>query len=384
MMEYKTHKKSKISCFLFLLVFILASKGCAPRLQQQEFITIGALLPLTGESSDEGLRALNGLHLAKEEINASGGVLGKMLDIIVLNDRGDREYIIEQYNRLLEKGVSAIIGSSYSGPTLALAMTSVKDGMPIITPTASNPIITEGRPNVFRTIFIDDYQAEAMANFAYNYLGARRAVVLANQNFASYIRTARVFAQTFTALGGYIMAYEYFSSEDDFPYLLAKHAHDPPDVIFCPEDFIPAARLINTAHELGLRYTRLLGSDAWDGVLAYVFESEAMERAYYSAPFMFDDQSEEVARFVRNYFDRFAQMPLTGSATAYICVYIIADAIERAGNTNREDIVSAMKSTNLDTIIGRMYFDHNNNPRTNVYVIQIKGGEYSTYAKLSL
>jgi ABC-type branched-subunit amino acid transport system substrate-binding protein len=76
--------------FCFLILAILVS-GCAPKTQQQGYITIGALLPLTGESSDEGLRALNGLQLARKEINKSGGVLGKKLDIIVLNDRGDEE-----------------------------------------------------------------------------------------------------------------------------------------------------------------------------------------------------------------------------------------------------------------------------------------------------
>ena len=151
---------------LLALICILLIAGCSPRPQRQEYILIGALLPLTGDSSDDGLRALNGIHLAKEEINAKGGILGKMLDIIVLNDRGDGEFIVEQYNRLIEKGVAAIIGSSYSGPTITLAAVAERDGIPVISPTASNPAVTLGRSNVFRAIFIDDYQAELMGYFA--------------------------------------------------------------------------------------------------------------------------------------------------------------------------------------------------------------------------
>jgi branched-chain amino acid transport system substrate-binding protein len=117
--------KLKIFCLLFLTVLM---SGCTKKAEQQGYITIGALLPLTGESSDEGLRALNGLQLARKEINKSGGILGKTLDIIVLNDRGDEEYIVRQYNALKERGVAAIIGSSYSSVTMALARAAEKDG----------------------------------------------------------------------------------------------------------------------------------------------------------------------------------------------------------------------------------------------------------------
>jgi branched-chain amino acid transport system substrate-binding protein len=371
----------KTFCFLFLTVLI---SGCTQKVEQRGYITIGALLPLTGDSSDEGLRALNGLQLAKEEINKSGGVLGKRLDVIVLNDRGDEEYVVQQYNDLKERGVAAIIGSSYSNVTMALARAAEKDGMPVISPTATNSDITKGRPNVFRAIFIDDYQAEAMAYFAYHSLGARTAVVLKNTDENSYGHITEPFAKSFIAAGGQIVAVELYAPTDDFSRVLGKYAASPPDVVYCPENYIPAAYLVNAAYETGFHNTHLLGTDAWDGLLTYVHQPEAMENAYYSAPFCFDDKDEFVAQFVRNYFNSFSQMPLTGSATAYTCVYILAEAIKKAGNTESNDIISAIKSNELDMITGRIKFDENNNPRQNVYIIQIKGGIYATYEKMSL
>jgi branched-chain amino acid transport system substrate-binding protein len=284
----------------------------------------------------------------------------------------------------MEMGVAAIIGSSYSGPTLVLARASEQDGIPIISPTASNPAVTIGRSNVFRAIFIDDYQAMAMAYFAYNSLNARTAVVFINRYYDSYIQAARVFADSFSAHGGDIISMEYFSSEDDFPYLLGKFADNPPDVIFCPEDFIPASILVNSAHEMGFTNTYLLGSDAWDGLLAYVYNPEAMERAYYSAPFSFDDETPEIVHFVRNFFNSFSQMPLTGSANAYNSVHILAEAIAIAGSTDRDAIVYAMRTNEFELMTGLIYFDENNNPHSNVYVIQIKGGVYSTRTKIYL
>ena len=371
-------------CLSLLAVLTLAVNGCTSKPGQQEYITIGALLPLTGESSDEGLRALNGLQLAKTEINEAGGVLGKKLDVIVLNDRGDEEYIVQQYNVLKEKGVAAIIGSSYSRVTTALAKAAEKDGMPVISPTASNPEVTRGRKNVFRAIFIDDYQAEVMAYFAHKSLNAKTAVVLSRQDSGTYTRTAEVFTESFRNRGGLLLAVEPYLSENDFEAVLDKYAANPPDVIFCPEDYIQAAHLVNTAYKAGFSGTYLLGSDAWDGLLTYVFQPEAMKNVYYSAPFSFDDQDEEVTRFVRNFFRSFSQMPLSGSATAYTCVYILAEAIKKAGNTKADDIISAVRANELDLITGHIKFDENNNPRTSVYIIKIEGGEYSTYEKLSL
>ena len=377
-------KSAQAVCFLFFAAALFAVSGCAPKLKQQEYITIGALLPLTGEDSDEGLRAFNGLQLAKEEINESGGLLGKPLDIIVLNDRGDEEYVVQQYNALMEKGVIAIIGSSYSSVTLELAKAAEKDGIPIISPTASNPEVTKGRRNVFRAIFIDDYQAEAMAHFARNSLNAKTAIVMYGDSYYGFKQMTEIFSKAFTDRGGQILAAEPYSTGDNFAKVLRKHAAAPPDVIFCPEDYDLAAALVNAVYEEGFHNTSVLGTDAWDGLLSYVINPDAMNGVYYSSPFSFDDADPLVTHFVKTYLDNFSQMPLAGSATAYTCVHILANAIEKAGSTNREAVISAVKSNELDLITGRIKFDENNNPHTNVYIIQIKGGVYSTYEKLSL
>jgi len=366
----------------YILLMAMIMSGCTPKAEPQDYITIGALLPLTGEDSDEGLRAFNGLILAKNNINKSGGVLGKKLDIIILNDRGDEEYVVQQYKSLKERGVVAIIGSSYSGVTMALARAAEEDGIPIISPTASNPEVTHGRKNVFRAIFIDDYQAEVMAYFAYNSLKARTALVFLSENSRSYKRASEVFDASFKAYGGNVIAVESYYTDSDVANIINKYSANPPDVVFYPEDYIPAANLVNVACDYGFKSTYILGSDAWDGLLTYVYNQDAMKHVFYSAPFSFDDKDEEVMQFVRNYFVTFSQMPLSGSATAYTCVYILTEAIEKAGNVNKDDIVYAMKNSQFDTITGHIKFDENNNPRTNVYVIQIAGGEYSTYEKI--
>jgi branched-chain amino acid transport system substrate-binding protein len=223
-----------------------------------------------------------------------------------------------------------------------------------------------------------------MAYFACYSLDAKTAIILKNEATDRFLRLDEVFNQSFKGYGGRITAVEPYFSTDDFAGILSKYASNPPDVIFCPEDYVPAAKLANAAHEARLVNTSILGSDAWDGLLAYVYNTEAMKNVYYPAPFSFDDQEPNVVQFVRKYFDAFSQMPLSGSACAYTSVYIFSEAVKKAGSAGKDAVISAIKENELYSITGHIRFDQDNNPHTNVYIIQIQGGEYSTYEKLSL
>jgi branched-chain amino acid transport system substrate-binding protein len=148
---------------------------------------------------------------------------------------------------------------------------------------------------------------------------------------------------------------------------------------------MPAAGfIINSAYNLGYRETAFLGTDSWDGILSYIQYPEARQSVYYSSSFSSDDNDPAVNEFIKDYFMNFSQMPLTSAATAHTVVHILAEAIENAGNTNSADIVAAMRAGEFDTVTGMITFDENNNPRTYVYVIEIKHGIYSMREKLSI
>jgi branched-chain amino acid transport system substrate-binding protein len=356
--------------------------GCADTAETVETITIGALLPLTGDTADEGIRAFNGLQLAKTEINNNGGIMGKKLDIIVMNDRGDSVEVVRKYRELRDAGVAGIIGSSFSNVTTALAMVAQRDGIPLITPTATDPMVTKRRSNVFRAIYTDDLQAEAMAYFAYHSLGAKTALILQNTSHDDIGRMVTVFTNAFVQHGGEVTATEQFVTTEQFGGILSRYVDNPPDVIFFPEDFISGARVVNMVHYMGLRNTRVLGTDAWDGILAYIINPGAMRRVYYPAAFSFDDPDPATAQFTRNYIQMFSQIPLSGSAAAYNSVLILTEAIEIAGSTNAEDIIAALSENEFNTVTGTISFDEDNNALANVYIIEISDGVYSMSEKV--
>jgi len=374
----------RIGIFCLLLISLFAScRRTAPDAERQEYITIGALFPLTGEFCDEGIRALNGLFLARKDINENGGILGKQLDIITLDDKGDPEYVVQQYNVLKERGVAAIVGSSFSNVTLELAKAAAKDGMPVISPTASDPEVTKGRRNVFRVIFLDDYQPIILASFACKTLDAKTALIISGD--VRYERMAGIFADAFKSRGGKIMAVEHYSSPDDFDAILKRYKANPPDVIFCPTDYMVAAKLGDAAHRNRLDKTDLLGTDAWDGILTFVHDRDFLDRIYYTAPFAFDENTPKVTRFSQAYFDNFSYTPITPSALAYSSVQILASSIQNAGNTNAKDIITEMRTNVHDILTGQLQYDFNNNPMnpgTYVYIMQTKDGYYSSVERI--
>jgi branched-chain amino acid transport system substrate-binding protein len=325
------------------------------------------------------------LQLAKKEINENGGVLGKPLDVIVLNDRGDTGYVVEQYRALREKGAIAIVGSVFSDVTLALAKAAEKDGIPIISPTASNPEVTKGRKNVFRVMFLDNQQAEALAAFSRNKLGARTALVISGDK--RYEVLSDIFENTFRAKGGQIIARERYSCPSDFDSILKKYKKNQPDVIFSPTDYIVAAKLAEAAHRAELDRTKLVGTDAWDGILAFLHEPSIMDRVYYASPFAYDDNVQMITQFSQKYFDLFSFMPLSTSALSYSALQVLVQGIEKAQSTDSEAIAAAMRANVIDIITGQIAYDKDNNsssPHSNVYIMRFKDDYYSSFEKIQL
>ncbi|MCL2218854.1 MAG: ABC transporter substrate-binding protein [Chitinispirillia bacterium] len=353
--------------------------------KQDEYITIGAIFPLTGHYCDEGVRALNGIKQARQEINDAGGVLGKKIDIIVLDDKGDKQRVVEQYNVLKEMGVVAIIGSLFSNVTLPLAEAAAADGMPVISPTASNPEVTKGRKNVFRLIFLDDDQSRIVAGFAHKTLGAKTALIIAGDE--RFEGMHKVFEEAFKAAGGQVIGKERFTARRDFGAILNKYGRNHPDVIFCATDYTIAAELAEAVNDAGFDGVKLLGTDAWDGILTFAHRLEAMERVYYASPFAFDEIHPAVARFSQRYFDNFSYTPISTAAQSYSAVQILVKAIESAGSTKAEDIIEVMRTGVFDVIAGHMSFDENNNPCSldaSVYIMEIKGGYYRSVEKIRI
>ena len=364
---------------LGMSLLLTACGGAKETVKEADVVKLGATAPLTGPVAIYGITATNGSKLAMDEINKNGGVLGKQVEFIVLDSKGDSTEAITAYNRLVDEGIVGFIGDAPSKPTLAIAEVAAQDNMPMITPTGTQFNITEAGPNVFRTCFTDPYQGVVLANFAKNNLKAETVAIVVNNSSDYSDGVAKAFVEQAEKLGLKVVAKEGYSDGDkDFRAQLTKILPTNPDVLVIPDYYEQVALITTQAREVGLKST-FVGPDGWDGVAKTLDSSAyaAVENAYFTNHFSLQDQSEKVQNFVKAYREVYNEDPSSFAALSYDAAYMMKAAIEKAGTTDKQAVVDALKNLDYNGVTGHLTFDEKNNPVKAVTVLKIVNGEYT-------
>lgn len=372
----------KFTLMLLGLSFLITACGGekeATTTKESETIKIGSTAPLTGPVAIYGVTSINGAKLAMEEINKNGGVLGKQIEYIVLDSKGDSTEAITAYNRLVDEGIVAYLGEITSKPTLAIAEVAAQDNMPMITPTGTQFNITEAGPNVFRVCFTDPYQGVVLANLAKKNLNAKTVALLVNNSSDYSDGVAEAFVKEAEKLGLQVVAKEgYAEGDKDFRAQLTKVAATNPDVLLVPDYYEQAALISTQAREVGVKAT-FIGPDGWDGVAKALDSSSygAIENSYFTNHYSVEDQNEKVQNFLKAYREKYNEEPSAFSALAYDTAYLMKDAIEKAGSTDKDAIIKAIKESDFAGVTGHLKFDEKNNPVKAVTVLKIVNGNYT-------
>lgn len=341
-------------------------------------IKIGAMGPLTGSLAIYGVTATNGTKLAIDEINKNGGILGKQIELNLLDEKGDTTEAVTAYNKLVDWGMVALIGDITSKPSMAVAELAATDQIPMITPTGTQFDITAAGPNIFRVCFTDPYQGEVLATLASDKLKAKTAAVFVNNSSDYSDGVAKAFIQKAEEKGIQIVAKEGYSDGDkDFKAQLTKLIPLNPDVIVVPDYYEPDALIASQAREIGLK-SQFIGPDGWDGVVKAVDVSShnVLEGALFTNHYSVDDSSEKVQNFVKAYKETYKEDPSAFSALSYDAVYMLKDAMEAAGSTDKEAVTKALREISFDGVTGKLTFDENNNPVKAVTIMKVTNGEY--------
>lgn len=366
-------------CGLSMLLVACGEQKTEQKLTTEaETIKIGAMGPLTGPVAIYGISATNGTKLAIEEINANGGVLGKQLELNLLDEKGDTTEAVNAYNKLLDWGMVALVGDITSKPSVAVAELAAQDGLPMITPTGTQLNITEAGSNVFRVAFTDPYQGEVMAKFAKENLEANTVAIMVNNSSDYSDGVAKAFVDEATKQGLQVVAKEGYSDGDkDFRSQLTKISSANPDILFVPDYYEQDSLIAIQAREIGLKST-ILGPDGWDGVIKTVDKSSysAIEGVYFANHYSVKDTAEKVQDFINNYKAKFNDEPSAFSALSYDTVYLIKEAMEKAGTTEKEALIKAIKEAKFDGVTGGLTFDEKNNPVKGITIIKIVNGDY--------
>ena len=359
-----------------------------------ETIKIGLLAPLTGEVAEYGVAVANGVRLYVEEYNAAGGMNGKQIVLVEYDEEGDSAKAVTGYNSLVDQGVAAIIGDVTTGPTVAVVVESQQDNMPMITASATAAAVTVDPDsgavyeNMFRSCFIDPFQGEKMATFAYEELGAKTAAILYNTGIDYSVGLTEAFEAKAAELGLEVVAVEsYADGAVDFTSQLTNIAAKAPDVLFVPDYYSVIALIATQADAAGVTAT-MLGADGWDTVLQVVEDASLLEGAYYCAGYSKNDTTEAVQSFIAAYEAKYESTPNMFAAQAYDAAAILFAALEQVDESltvgsdeYKEAVIAALNATDMEYVTGHVTYDELNNPEKSAAIIQIKDGAESFWGK---
>lgn len=368
----------KLLAVLLVLSAVFALSACSG----SDTVKFGVIGPLTGDYAVYGTAVENGAKLAAMEINEDGGVLGKELEILAEDSEGDPSKGTNAYNKLVGDGIDALIGGTFSGVTLAIKELTAEDGMPVLSPTATNPDVTLDADNVFRACYTDSYQGEVAAVFAAEDLEATNVAVMYNQDDAYSDGLATAFMAKFDDLGLDYDEYAFGKDDADYSSYVTSIAAGSYDAVFLPAYVAEVGAILVEADSQGLDIP-FIGGDGWDGIEAD-YGTEATG-SYFANHYSKDDESQVVQDFVANYTAEFGEAPNALAALAYDAVYTMAAAVEAAGSTTAADVVAALAATDLtDLVAGAISFDENGDPLKAVTMIEIVDGEQAFYSKVSV
>lgn len=352
---------------------------------ESDVIKIGAVVPVTGDVPALGESAKNGYQLAVDTINASGGILGKQVQIIFEDDENQPSKAPTVAQKLINQDkVVGIVGATNSKCSIPMGPICTQNKIPMVSPTSTNTrVTTEGGEFVYRACFIDPFQGGALASFAKTDLGANNVAVLFN-NADDYSKgLAEAFSESFEALGGSIVASEsYGAGESDFNAQLTNIKDANPDVLVMTDFYSTVGLIAKQARALGIEAT-FLGGDGWDSTDLVAIGGEAIEGAYYSVFYTSDDTSEAVTKFKESYSAAFNGKDPDGyAALSYDAAMILMDAISRAGSTDGVAIKDALATTDLDCVSGHVTYDENRNPIKPATIVTIKDGAAKFYTSV--
>jgi branched-chain amino acid transport system substrate-binding protein len=352
-------KKRSLLSLLLMLVLVLSAFAPA---MAEEVIKIGGIGVLSGDYALYGLAVKEGVDLYVKQANEAGGVNGKKVEVVWEDTQGEAANAISAYYKVTEQdGVVAIIGGVLSGESKALAEVSAEDGVPQISPSATAYDVTTGRPNVFRTCFLDPFQAKAVAQFMANE-GIKKVAVLYDNATEYSAGLYESFKERCAELGVEIVAAESAAYGDkDYKTQLTTVQNAAPEAVFLPYYGADAAMILAQAKELGLD-VKFYGADGISDIVDYVADKSLLTNLVYTDHFSTGAQSEISKKFVEDFQAEYGKMPtISFSATGYDAAVVLLSAIEKAG-TQKEDIVEAIKATNLTAVSGNITFDDHNDP----------------------
>ncbi|MCR4790299.1 MAG: ABC transporter substrate-binding protein [Treponemataceae bacterium] len=370
------NKTFKLVLASFAMLSVLFVTGCK---KESDTIKIGGVAPLSGAVAVYGVECKNGIDLAVEEINAAGGINGKMLEFVCEDDEGDSAKSVSAYKKLVTQDkTKLIIGSLTSGCTISITAQAQANKVVQIAPAATAVTVTEAGDYIFRACYTDPFQGRVSGKFAADNLKAKKAAILYDIGNDYSVGLMENFVSEFERLGGTVVAKESYNTGDkDFNAQLTKIKNQNPQVVYLPDYYSTVALIAKQLRAQGIN-TPIVGADGWDGLTENA--GDEVLNGYYSNHYTDDSDSPSVQKFVKNFQKKYGKRPNSFAALGYDSMYMLKDAIVKAGTTDSTAVRDALKATDGDYVTGHLTFDENRNPVKSAVMVELvkKDGKLAT------
>ena len=349
-----------------------ASTAASGAAASGDTIKVGVMGPLSGNVSVYGQAVVNGATLYLKQVNANGGINGKQIEILTEDEQGDATQAVNCFTKMVDEGMTALIGDVTTTPTLAVVAESADYNMPMVTASATAEAVTYDaetdtvNANVFRATFTDPFQGIKMADYAYQKLGYTKAAVIFKKGADYNEGLAENFVTEFESLGGTVVDQESYSEGDvDFKTQLTSIMGKGPETVFCPNYYQEVGQILSQAESVGLTVP-FLGGDGWDGLEGYATDAQ-LKDAYFCANYAKgsnpDFENAYKAEYGEEYPNGFAPL---GYDAAMTVVYGIKAAeeqgLEAGSDEYKQAVIDAIAGGTIEGITGTFTFDEHHNP----------------------
>ena len=331
-------------------------------------IKIGVFEPLSGDSASGGKKELLGMQYANSEtptIDLNGETY--TIELVTSDNGSSSDKAPSAASDLVAKGVSLVLGTYGSSAAMAGGPKFGEAGIAAIGVTCTNPNVTAGNDYYFRICFLDNFQADVLANFAMDKFDAQVAYCLGETGNEYDQGLIAFFEQVFTAAGGTVIKDSFPTNNSDFSSYLNKAKSEGADVIFTPVSIAYATQIVSQAAKLGIDIP-FLGSDTLD-------DNKVLEAAkgtniqLYVSTFYQEGGNPDFDAGIKDYINNNADAKTANggddtiaavTAMGYDAYYVALEALKAAGSTDSAAVQQALWDVTYDGVSGHIAFDDTN------------------------
>lgn len=360
---------------------VLAS--CGGGAAKSNTVKIGVFEPLTGANGAGGADEAEGVKLANA-LYPTVTVGGKTynIELVVADNKSDKVEAANAATMLAQQAkVNAVVGSWGSSLSMSGGPIFAEAKIPAVGASCTNPNVTKGNEYYFRVCFLDPFQGQVMATYAFKNLGAKKAAIVREVSNDYSVGLAKFFVDSFVKLTGdpnaIVAQADYNTGDQDFNAQLTNIMKAKPDVIFAPGNFTESALLIKQARQLGIK-TPFLGGDTWDEQAFLDVGGKEVEGATFSTFFANDVPINGTsAVFLKEFRAKYNKEPAAVAALGFDAYLVILDSIKRANSVDpvkiRDEIA---KTTNFEGAAGSITIDADRNAEKDAVIKIVKDGKF--------